>query len=137
MKIRVIKDDTHKSRNTGHVSRKSLYFFYTEQVLLHVTFSPTLENIEKVGYLLELNGAKERLKIMRADLVEEGSFDAAVEGVDGVFHVASPVLVAYDDNVKASAHKIYISVFHRDVGNNLKISPCSHQMFYHKKYYLF
>ncbi|XP_057765731.1 tetraketide alpha-pyrone reductase 2 [Salvia miltiorrhiza] len=58
------------------------------------------ENIEKVGYLLQLNGAKERLKIMRADLVEEGSFDAAVEGVDGVFHVASPVLVPYDDNVK-------------------------------------
>lgn len=60
-------------------------------------------NIQKIGYLLQLNGAKERLKIMRADLVEEGSFDAAVEGADGVFHVASPVLVPYDDNVKASA----------------------------------
>lgn len=51
---------------------------------------------------MQLNGAKERLKIMRADLVEEGSFDAAVESADGVFHVASPVLVANDDNVKAS-----------------------------------
>lgn len=39
---------------------------------------------------------------MRADLMEEGSFDEAVEGVDGVFHTASPVLVPYDDNVKAS-----------------------------------
>ncbi|XP_042032025.1 tetraketide alpha-pyrone reductase 2 [Salvia splendens] len=58
------------------------------------------ENTDKVGYLMQLKGAKERLKIMRADLVEEGSFDAAVEGVDGVFHVASPVLVANDDNVK-------------------------------------
>ncbi|KAI3467097.1 hypothetical protein Pfo_023760 [Paulownia fortunei] len=60
------------------------------------------ENIEKVAYLWELNGAKERLKIMRADLLEEGSFDEAVEGVDGVFHTASPVLVAYDDNIKAN-----------------------------------
>ncbi|KAG6391694.1 hypothetical protein SASPL_149452 [Salvia splendens] len=58
------------------------------------------ENTDKVGYLMQLKGAKERLKIMRADLVEEGSFDAAVEGVDGVFHVASPVLVANDDNEK-------------------------------------
>ncbi|KAH6771413.1 Rossmann-fold superfamily protein [Perilla frutescens var. hirtella] len=58
------------------------------------------ENIEKIGYLLELNGAKERLKIMRADLLEEGSFDTAVEGADGVFHVASPVIVAYEDNIK-------------------------------------
>lgn len=59
--------------------------------------------MEKVGYLLELNGAKERLEIVKADLLEEGSFDAAVEGAEGVFHVASPVLVPYDDNVKASA----------------------------------
>ncbi|KAL1531822.1 Tetraketide alpha-pyrone reductase 2, variant 2 [Salvia divinorum] len=56
------------------------------------------ENTDKVGYLMQLNGAKERLRIMRADLVEEGSFDAAVEGADGVFHVASPVLVPNDDN---------------------------------------
>lgn len=64
----------------------------------------TSENVEKVGYLWELNGAKERLKIVKADLMEEGSFDAAVDGVDGVFHTASPVLVAYCDNVKASVH---------------------------------
>ncbi|GER28487.1 NAD(P)-binding Rossmann-fold superfamily protein [Striga asiatica] len=56
------------------------------------------ENAEKVSYLWELNGAKERLKIMKADLVDEGSFDEAVEGVDGVFHTASPVLVSHDDN---------------------------------------
>ncbi|KAL0424755.1 UNVERIFIED_CONTAM: Tetraketide alpha-pyrone reductase 2 [Sesamum radiatum] len=58
------------------------------------------ENVEKVGYLWELNGAKERLRIMKADLLNEGSFDEAVDGVDGVFHTASPVLVAYDDNIK-------------------------------------
>ncbi|KAL3631328.1 Tetraketide alpha-pyrone reductase 2 [Castilleja foliolosa] len=60
------------------------------------------ENVEKVGYLWELNGAKERLKIMKADLLKEESFDEAVEGVDGVFHTASPVLVPYDNNIKAN-----------------------------------
>ncbi|QCD77702.1 tetraketide alpha-pyrone reductase 2-like [Vigna unguiculata] len=55
---------------------------------------------EKVGFLTELNGGKERLKILKADLLVEGSFEEAVTGVDGVFHTASPVLVPYDDNVK-------------------------------------
>ncbi|MBA0804607.1 hypothetical protein Gohar_004180 [Gossypium harknessii] len=45
---------------------------------------------EKVGFLMELAGAKERLKIMKADLTEDGSFDEAIQGVVGVFHTASP-----------------------------------------------
>ncbi|XP_049388938.1 tetraketide alpha-pyrone reductase 2-like isoform X2 [Solanum stenotomum] len=57
-------------------------------------------NAEKVGFLWELEGAKERLKIMKADLLVEGSFDDAIQGVDGVFHTASPVLVPYDDNIQ-------------------------------------
>ncbi|OMP02585.1 putative cinnamoyl-CoA reductase [Corchorus olitorius] len=56
----------------------------------------------KVGFLKELKGAKERLKIMKADLMEEGSFDEAIHGVDGVFHTASPVLVPYDNNIQAT-----------------------------------
>ncbi|KAI4313932.1 hypothetical protein L6164_026874 [Bauhinia variegata] len=59
-------------------------------------------DVEKVGFLWELNGAKERLKILKADLLEEGSFDEAVHGVDGVFHTASPVIVPYDDNIQAT-----------------------------------
>ncbi|XP_021293248.1 tetraketide alpha-pyrone reductase 2-like [Herrania umbratica] len=59
-------------------------------------------NVGKVGFLKELPGAKERLKIMKADLMAEGSFDEAVQGVDGVFHTASPVLVPYDDNIQAT-----------------------------------
>lgn len=39
--------------------------------------------------------------MFRADLMEEESFDEAIQGVDGVFHTASPVLVPYDDNVQA------------------------------------
>ncbi|KAK9998175.1 hypothetical protein SO802_017778 [Lithocarpus litseifolius] len=58
-------------------------------------------DVGKVGFLLEFNGAKERLKIVKADLRIEGSFDEALQGVDGVFHVASPMLVPYDDNIQA------------------------------------
>ncbi|XP_021753851.1 tetraketide alpha-pyrone reductase 2-like [Chenopodium quinoa] len=58
------------------------------------------ENEEKVGFLWEMKGAKENLKIMKADLMEEGSFDEAIQGVDGVFHAAAPVLVRYDENVQ-------------------------------------
>nr|XP_043608883.1 tetraketide alpha-pyrone reductase 2-like isoform X2 [Erigeron canadensis] len=58
------------------------------------------ENAEKVRYLLELKGARNRLKLMKADLMVEGSFDQAIDGVDGVFHTASPVVVPYDNNIQ-------------------------------------
>lgn len=48
-------------------------------------------NVEKTKPLLELPGAKERLSIWRADLSEEGSFDEAIAGCTGVFHVATPM----------------------------------------------
>ncbi|KAM5567715.1 tetraketide alpha-pyrone reductase 2 [Rosa sericea] len=60
------------------------------------------EDLGKVGYLRELTGAKERLKLIKADLMVEGSFNEAIQGVDGVFHTASPVLVPYDNNVQAT-----------------------------------
>ncbi|KAL9269365.1 Tetraketide alpha-pyrone reductase 2-like protein [Drosera capensis] len=44
-----------------------------------------------------MKGAKDRLRLIKADLMVEGSFDEAVTGVDGMFHAASPVLVPYDD----------------------------------------
>ncbi|MFQ6635953.1 hypothetical protein Gotur_012562 [Gossypium turneri] len=49
-----------------------------------------LTNEKKVAHLWRLEGAKERLKLVRADLLEEGSFDDAVMGCQGVFHTASP-----------------------------------------------
>ncbi|EPS59559.1 hypothetical protein M569_15245 [Genlisea aurea] len=60
------------------------------------------EDVDKVGFLWELNGARERLRILKADLLDEGSFDEAVDGVDGVFHTASPVFVPHGDDVKAN-----------------------------------
>ncbi|XP_058199300.1 phenylacetaldehyde reductase-like [Rhododendron vialii] len=45
---------------------------------------------KKIEHLLSLDGAKERLHLFKANLLEEGSFDAAVDGCIGVFHTASP-----------------------------------------------
>ncbi|EXB93324.1 hypothetical protein L484_015312 [Morus notabilis] len=45
---------------------------------------------KKTAHLTSLDGAKERLQLFKADLLEEGSFDSVIEGSEGVFHTASP-----------------------------------------------
>lgn len=40
-----------------------------------------------------LSSAQERLKIFKADLLEEGSFDEAISGCKYVIHAATPVLL--------------------------------------------
>jgi nucleoside-diphosphate-sugar epimerase len=52
---------------------------------------------KKTEHLLSLDGAKERLHLFKANLLEEGDFDALVDGCEGVFHTASPVLVGATD----------------------------------------
>ncbi|KAL6311824.1 hypothetical protein AAG906_025781 [Vitis piasezkii] len=52
---------------------------------------------KKTEHLLGLEGAKERLHLFEANLLEEGSFDSVVDGCDGVFHTASPVVMIVDD----------------------------------------
>ncbi|CAL9078308.1 unnamed protein product [Musa textilis] len=54
------------------------------------------ENAAKVGHLKRLRSLG-RLTIFRADLSEEGSFDAAVSGCHYVFLVAAPVNMAAED----------------------------------------
>ncbi|CBI32944.3 hypothetical protein VitviT2T_003990 [Vitis vinifera] len=44
----------------------------------------------KTEHLLALDGAKERLHLFKANLLEEGAFDSMVDGCEGVFHTASP-----------------------------------------------
>ncbi|PNW75077.1 hypothetical protein CHLRE_12g497652v5 [Chlamydomonas reinhardtii] len=51
-----------------------------------------------VAHLLSLPGAAERLKLFKADLLSEGSYDEAVSGCDYVIHTASP----YTMNVPAA-----------------------------------
>ncbi|XVF73605.1 hypothetical protein PTKIN_Ptkin12aG0215800 [Pterospermum kingtungense] len=44
----------------------------------------------KTQHLLVLDGAKERLHLFKAELLDEGCFDSIVDGCQGVFHTASP-----------------------------------------------
>ncbi|EFH39247.1 dihydroflavonol reductase [Arabidopsis lyrata subsp. lyrata] len=48
-------------------------------------------NLKKVQHLLDLPNAKTQLTLWKADLSEEGSYDGAITGCDGVFHVATPM----------------------------------------------
>ncbi|KAF3452518.1 hypothetical protein FNV43_RR02951 [Rhamnella rubrinervis] len=52
---------------------------------------------KKTHHLTSLDGAKERLELFKAELLEEGSFDSAIQGCDGVFHTASPCLFDSED----------------------------------------
>ncbi|XP_043691617.1 phenylacetaldehyde reductase-like [Telopea speciosissima] len=52
---------------------------------------------KKTEHLLALDGAKERLHLFKANLLEEGSFDSLVDGCEGVFHTASPVYMTVKD----------------------------------------
>ncbi|KAM6584307.1 hypothetical protein CsatB_011309 [Cannabis sativa] len=56
-----------------------------------------LSDPKKTEHLLSLDGAKERLHLFKANLLEEGSFDSLVDGCDGVFHTASPVNFTVND----------------------------------------
>ncbi|KAK7393007.1 hypothetical protein VNO78_21457 [Psophocarpus tetragonolobus] len=49
------------------------------------------ENMKEVKHLLELPGAKTNLSLWKADLKKDGSFDEAIKGCTGVFHLATPI----------------------------------------------
>ncbi|KAK1401144.1 Dihydroflavonol 4-reductase [Heracleum sosnowskyi] len=56
-------------------------------------------NKKKVNHLLGLPNASTNLSLWKADLTEEGSFDDAIQGCEGVFHVATPMeLLLLKDN---------------------------------------
>ncbi|CAN4123162.1 unnamed protein product [Withania somnifera] len=52
---------------------------------------------KKTEHLTSLDGAKERLHLFKANLLEEGAFDAVVDGCEGVFHTASPFYLGAKD----------------------------------------
>ena len=53
--------------------------------------------MKKVKHLLELPNADTHLALWKADLTHEGSFDVAINGCNGVFHVATPLDFASKD----------------------------------------
>ena len=54
----------------------------------------------KYAFLRDLPGAADRLELFRADLLEEGSYDRAVESCAAVIHTASPYRVNVGDPEK-------------------------------------
>ncbi|KAI3425571.1 Epimerase domain-containing protein [Psidium guajava] len=54
-------------------------------------------NSRKTQHLLALEGAKERLQLFKAELLEEGCFDSIIDGCGAVFHTASPVVFSVSD----------------------------------------
>ncbi|KAK1397192.1 Dihydroflavonol 4-reductase [Heracleum sosnowskyi] len=52
---------------------------------------------EKVKHLLELANASTHLTLWKADLDEESSYDDAFQGCEGVFHVAAPMELLFQD----------------------------------------
>lgn len=62
-------------------------------ITLLILFICVVDDPKRTEHLLNLDGAKERLHLFKANLVEEGSFDPVVDGCESVFHVASPVLL--------------------------------------------
>ncbi|XP_017251508.1 bifunctional dihydroflavonol 4-reductase/flavanone 4-reductase isoform X1 [Daucus carota subsp. sativus] len=54
-------------------------------------------NERKVKNLLELPNASTHLSLWKADLAEESGYDDAVQGCQGVFHVATPMELLYQD----------------------------------------
>ncbi|KAG4933537.1 hypothetical protein JHK87_047539 [Glycine soja] len=47
--------------------------------------------MKKVKHLVEPPDSKTKLSLWKADLAQEGSFDEAIKGCTGVFHVATPM----------------------------------------------
>ncbi|OMP06029.1 hypothetical protein CCACVL1_01750 [Corchorus capsularis] len=52
---------------------------------------------KKTEHLLALDGAKERLHLFKAELLDKGAFDSVVDGCEGVFHTASPFYFGVKD----------------------------------------
>ncbi|CAA0833476.1 NAD(P)-binding Rossmann-fold superfamily protein [Striga hermonthica] len=94
----------NRPQNTGKTARKKRTFSLAELESLPMGRSPWCKSFEFVSYdpektehLLALDGANERLHLIKADLLQDGSFDALVNGCDGVFHTASPYLLSTTD----------------------------------------
>ncbi|TVU30858.1 hypothetical protein EJB05_22504, partial [Eragrostis curvula] len=66
----------------------------------------------KNAHLREMDGAAERLRLFKADLLDYGSMATAVAGCDGAFHVACPVHAGAITNPEAgsSAHRTLSSL---------------------------
>ena len=77
---------------------------------VHATLRDPSKNIT---FLRSLPGAQERLHLFRADLCEEGSFDSAIHGCLGVFHVATPMVIGECKDPEVSLHILSFEFYER------------------------
>lgn len=63
----------------------------------------------KNAHLKVLEGAGERLQLVKADLLDYSSVASAVAGCEGVFHVASPVPSGRSTNPEVNLSRTCIS----------------------------
>ncbi|KAG7947909.1 hypothetical protein I3843_14G118500 [Carya illinoinensis] len=66
-------------------------------LLINREITTLFDDPKKTSHLLGLDGAKERLHLFKENLLEEGSFDTAIQGCEGVFHTASPFYLDVKD----------------------------------------
>ncbi|KAK4255632.1 hypothetical protein QN277_008609 [Acacia crassicarpa] len=70
---------------SGYIGSWLVQSLLQQGYLVHAT----VRDPAKLMHLVSLWTGSERLRLFRADLDEDGSFDEAVNGCDGVFHVAA------------------------------------------------
>ena len=102
-------------RDPGHNISANLLHAHVYVVLLQLTrvaylvFTCLPGNMKKVKHLLDLPKASTHLTLWKADMTEEGSFDEATQGCEGVFHVATPM--DFDSKDPEVCVHIYMCVF--------------------------
>ncbi|GMH14405.1 hypothetical protein Nepgr_016246 [Nepenthes gracilis] len=85
---------------TGYIGSWLVKALLRRGLLVHAT----VRDLEKASYLLPKWNGGDRLKLFKADLHEEGSFDEAVKGCDGVFHVAASMEFSVPDQENIGNH---------------------------------
>ncbi|KAK8492273.1 hypothetical protein V6N13_036978 [Hibiscus sabdariffa] len=76
---------------TGFIASWLIKRLLEQGYSVRTTVRPDPENKRDFSFLTGLPRAAEKLKIFTADLNDPLSFDAAIKGSKGVFHVATPV----------------------------------------------
>lgn len=83
---------------SGYIASWIIKYLLEEGYTVHGTVRDP-EKYSSIAHLLKIaDAAPGTLKLFKADLLDEGSFDAAMEGCDIVMHTASPfIMEGYED----------------------------------------
>jgi dihydroflavonol-4-reductase len=85
---------------TGYVAGWLVKQLLAEGITVHAAVRNP-DKKEKVAHLDEMAAnAPGEIKYFKADLLDEGAYDAAMEGCELVYHTASPFILKYDDAQK-------------------------------------